>query len=633
MEDQKTPKIPNLPPLLGRQHSRSWGIGALIFSIGFASCTATSTSTTEATGVSLKSQMAQSATITSGSLITQNYSFAFYDNKDGAWNRDTSDTVSFKATSDADCATASTGTFTMAINPMTTVQGRAELIAFAYLLPDTTESSIYIKATATTAGVSACSKEFKVLHPWRKLLGFTLFTNSGTGVAGATGASQADQARAIVIDSSNRRWIFGTSAKNGGGTALAIWRYLPNGDIDTTFGTAGAKVLSTTGAAGATGASQSDSVAAVKVDSDSRFWIFGHSANAAGGTQAVVWRLGSDGALDTTFGSAGVFTLTGDPGTAGAAGAAVLDRITSVSPVSLGGYWVSGSSANAAGGTEAVVWKLSSAGAIVTLSKSGTTGAAGATGAATLDVAQRVLEDSGGGIWVVGTSKSQVPGTQLVVWKRDSSLTLSTTYGISLTGVWTSGPIGAAGATGTTLLERVGDATIDTSGRLVIAGSSRAADGSERLAVWRLGATTGQLDPGFGNGGILVGSATGGAGATSTNVVDQGQAVRTDAQGRIWVAGNSKNSAGGVAAAIWRSGSDGSLDSSYGSSGALTLMSTTGFAGAPAASSNDRISAALIESVGTSSTTRWMLGGSSANAAGGSEMMLFRISSEGTLDK
>lgn len=617
---------------------RPW-LAPLAALVPFLAGCAASTSSSTVTGMELRSQMSDVAMITSGSGITQNYSFSLHDKADGAWNREASDNVEFTAYANSDCTTASTGTFTMAVNPMPTTQGRAELIGFGFILPSTTEGSFYVGGKAKTNSLTACSKEFKALHPWRKLIGYTLFTNGGTGAGGATAASQLDQARAIQVDSSGKRWAFGTTAKSGGGTALAVWRYHSSGEIDSSFGTSGAQVIATTGAAGATGASQNESIVAAFMDSSSKTTLVGSSVGTSGEKKAMLWRIGSDGLPDSTFGSSGVLTFSGTTGAAGATGASLQDNVYSAIALtgSSGGFLVGGSSANAAGAIEAVVWRLSSSGAIVSLVTTGTPSATGTTGASIRESVQRALDDGSGGYWMVGTSRNSALGTELVVWKRDASLVLQSSYGISNTGIWRSNLLGAAGATGSTLLESVGDASLDADKNLVVIGSSKSNDGSTRMALWRFLKATGAIDTSFGSGrGIVVTGATGAAGATSTNVVDQGLALRVDSSGKIWVAGSSKNASGGTAAIVWRFQSDGSTDQSFGSSGVLPLTGTTGFAGATAANLADVLSVHH-----TDSAERWMLGGRSLNTSNGSELWLLRLqgnkvvgaSTSGALDK
>ena len=79
---------------------------------------------------------------------------------------------------------------------------------------------------------------------------------------------------------------------------MVIWRYTPDGDLDTTFGTNGIVVHD--GAAGQ--ANSIDAGRSLAIDSFGRILVVGVSRNTAGNDDMVIWRYTPDGDLDTTFG-------------------------------------------------------------------------------------------------------------------------------------------------------------------------------------------------------------------------------------------------------------------------------------------------------------------------------------------
>ncbi len=154
------------------------------------------------------------------------------------------------------------------------------------------------------------------------------------------------------------------------------------------------------------------------------------------------------------------------------------------------------------------------------------------------------------------------------------------------------------------------DVKVDSGGGILVAGS----DASSRLAVWRL-LNNGNVDSSFGTSGeFSVGSLAGGT-------MDQANALAIDQLGRIVLTGQSKNAAGHYEMVVMRLSSLGVPDATFGPGGARLFTNTAGGNG------DDVGNAVKIDSLGNILVT-----GSSVAATGKTDMVLWRISSTGTLD-
>lgn len=109
----------------------------------------------------------------------------------------------------------------------------------------------------------------------------------GTGYVRLGGAGATNQrAYDVAIDSSGRLVVVG-EALGSSGLDLAVWRLLPNGQLDGSFGLGLGYVL-LNNAAGGNGA---DGGYAVRIQDNGRIVVAGYSQSAANGFDLAVWRL------------------------------------------------------------------------------------------------------------------------------------------------------------------------------------------------------------------------------------------------------------------------------------------------------------------------------------------------------
>lgn len=116
------------------------------------------------------------------------------------------------------------------------------------------------------------------------------------------GSNSADFPRSVAIDSLNRVVVggFRDNASDGQDYAFAVARYDTNGVLDTKFASAGRAITDVTPA-------QHDTLESVALLSDNRILAFGRTKSGSATDFAVV-RYGTNGILDTTYGTGGKVT-------------------------------------------------------------------------------------------------------------------------------------------------------------------------------------------------------------------------------------------------------------------------------------------------------------------------------------
>lgn len=165
---------------------------------------------------------------------------------------------------------------------------------------------------------------------------------------GAAGGNGADAGYALVLDLQDRALVAGRSVATGRGTALVVWRFSPTGALDTSFGGQGFALLDDPG--GTLGAT--DIAYGIAIEPLTGSIVVVGNAPGATNIDATVWQLLPDGAMDSSFGSAGVFQHDG------AAGGQRTDQARAVTIDDDGRAIVVGTSWSAAGDSDFAIWRL-----------------------------------------------------------------------------------------------------------------------------------------------------------------------------------------------------------------------------------------------------------------------------------
>ncbi len=261
----------------------------------------------------------------------------------------------------------------------------------------------------------------------------------------------------------------------------------------------------------------------------------------------------AEGALDTSFASNGFLVQHNTAGGNGGDAAADVKIDTS------GTIWASGLSTGGTATDDYALWKVSSDGDTVTPF----THHSAAPGAGN-DLSNSVFIDSSGRAISGGSSENTGPNDDVAFWYHNSDISLYTSFNIS--GILTSNALNG----GTN--EFINDVMVDDQGRVIAVGSADNG-GNFDLLVLRLN-PDGTADSTWDSDGVVIhDNAAGGSGD------DEGKAVIIDNSNRIVVVGNSFGSGTLEDLAIWRFNTDGSLDTSFNSTGFVTHNGAAGGSG------------------------------------------------------
>ena len=162
----------------------------------------------------------------------------------------------------------------------------------AYSVALQTDGKIVVAGTSNASG----SDDIMVT---RYLEDGTLDASFGTGgtvLTDLSGAGSADLGRRLAIQPDGKIVVVGETDAGTGGLNYALVRYMPDGTLDSSFGTTGLVVLDG-------GSSLNDGLSSIVIQPDGKLVVSGYSA-----ALGVTLRFLASGALDTSFASGGTFT-------------------------------------------------------------------------------------------------------------------------------------------------------------------------------------------------------------------------------------------------------------------------------------------------------------------------------------
>lgn len=306
---------------------------------------------------------------------------------------------------------------------------------------------------------------------WRYNSDGTLDTTfNGTGYIthdNAAGGSGNDHAESITLDSSNKIIVTGSSRNGGGHSDMALWRYDSNGSLDPTFGTSGTVTHDS-----AAGGSGNDYGYSVIVDDSGKLLVTGYSDNGSD-WDMVIWRYNSNGTLDTTFSGTGVVIVHNAGGGSGN------DYGRSIVLDNNGKILVTGCSTTAGGDVDMLIWRYDDNGTLdPSFGTSGTVMHDNAAGGSFHDYGVSMTIDTNNKILVTGHSTNATPNSDMAIWRYDDTGTLDTTLN-------SSGFITHDSAAGGSSYDYGLSIAVDSSGKILVTGRSRNADGNYDMVVWR----------------------------------------------------------------------------------------------------------------------------------------------------
>jgi uncharacterized delta-60 repeat protein len=387
-----------------------------------------------------------------------------------------------------------------------------------------------------------------VNHPENGILDET-FNNVGYVTHnGASGSDSDDVGNAVVINSSGRIIVAGFSRSDTEGLNMALWRYYPDGSLDTSFN--GVGYLTHHNAAGG---NYYDYATGVAIDNNDRIVVAGASDSTPAITDMAIWRYNSDGSLDTSFNGVGYVTHNN------AAGGNSHDYASGIAIDKDGNIVVAGSSwASDSNRGDIVVWRYTEDGILDnTFNGKGFVTFETSTGGDLVDTATDLIIDSQDRIVVSGFSTSSTTNKDMTLWRFNSDGSLDTTFA-------TVGYVTHDGAAGPNGRDQGMDLVLDQLDRIVVAGSSL-----NNFALWRFN-SNGSLDTTFNEVGYVTHQNAGGV------VGDSGaMALSLDSSGRI-VATGFADAAQPRDMALWRYNSDGTLDTTFSGRGYTTHNNAAG---------------------------------------------------------
>jgi uncharacterized delta-60 repeat protein len=350
----------------------------------------------------------------------------------------------------------------------------------------------------------------------------------------------------LALDSLGRILVVGSGSSANlahlqlGDRGMAVWRYKDDGTADSSFGDNGIVVVY--GSAGSA-ESHDDVGYSLAIDPAGKIYVTGTARNSQDNTAMVIWRLNSDGTLDTSFGGYGIVVFDGsDSATIESEGGASISvgtdgKIMVAGGGSTGPYpydpqrnseWKAIWRYNADGSPDPGFTDGSHVGYIII-----------PTASANLNASSAIL-DGEGKLLVAGSS----PAGSMALWRIKPNGSFDETFGSSGRAV--------------DVREGKGNAiALDPLGNIYVTGTALE---TLAMAIWKFDAS-GNRDNGFGEFGRAV------YGAYNTS----GLSILVEPSGEILVTGKKPNNLVLVRnptdMVVWRYNPGGSTDESFGING------------------------------------------------------------------
>ena len=370
----------------------------------------------------------------------------------------------------------------------------------------------------------------------RRVLAGQLDETFGTGGKITTDlTSSEDRGRAVLAQPDGKLVLAGIVQVGPNNDEFGVTRYLPNGNLDTSFASSGKFVSAFSGNA--------EQGKAIAIQSDNKLVVAGDVFNGSNLDFGLI-RLNANGTLDTSFGVSGLRTTAIGTGT---------DSANAVAIDSSGRILVAGSASNGSN-LDFAVARYTSAGALDTTYGSG--GKAIVSMGAGDDVINGIALQADGKLIVVGSS-IQGSSTDFAIARLDANGALDLTFDADGKLTFSFG----------TTSDVAYSVAVQSDGRILVGGSSKVGSNTDLdFALARLN-SNGSLDTSF--------DADGKVSAALGSSDDEAYAITLQPNGQIVLAGYATVS-GSSDSAVVRFNSDGALDSRFDGDGKATFALSTG---------------------------------------------------------
>ena len=353
------------------------------------------------------------------------------------------------------------------------------------------------------------------------------------------------------------------------------------GDLDTTFNSPNGYTLYNGAANGY------DSASAVAVQADGKVVVAGYANNGSNFDVSVL-RYNADGTLDNSFGSGDIVKYNGPANSDDYGFAAAIQSDGKI--VVVGQSWNAGVS-------EVLVLRYNSNGTLD--SAFGNDGTVTFTGTNGYDSGYAVFVQPDGKLVIAGVTLIGGHGFDVLVLRYNGDGTRDAGFGnggaVTYNDAANSSDAGYAVA-------------VQADGKIVVAGTASNGTNDDVL-VLRYN-HDGTLDAGFGNSGAVIYNG-------ATNNHDSGNGVTIQADGKIVVAGKTRNFADNEDLLVMRLNNDGTPDSFFGANGVVTYIGTS--------ASWESAAALNIQPDGKIVTA-------GSGTGGGNDVLVLRLNIDGSLD-
>ena len=348
------------------------------------------------------------------------------------------------------------------------------------------------------------------------------------------GLNSTDNVTSIVIDSNGNIVVAGTSGDATDDDAVIV-RLTSDGTADLSFDGDGFVILDSSGGL-------NDKITSIAIDSLGKIVAVG-AQDVSGDLDMSIWKLNSDGSLDTSFNGSGVLTVSNTAGGPPGPDEALDVLIDSNDQIIVSGY-----SFESGGGEKRnmVVWKFNPDGSLdTTFNSSGPIPGAfvhnGAAGGSDNDKGVALTLQSDSSLLIGGNSVNASLAQDTVIWKFDSNGTLDSANFNAPNGYAViENPTGAS-----TRQDTILSIAIDSTGKSISTG--RRDNGSDGDMVVYRASPDGNGDTTFNNSGIFTIDVSPGA-----NSADQGKDLVVDAFNRIYIVGSSQDASADLDMVIWK---------------------------------------------------------------------------------
>jgi len=358
----------------------------------------------------------------------------------------------------------------------------------------------------------------------------------------------SDTATAVAVQRDGKIVVVGGAEKLDSDIDFAVLRLEPDGDLDLTFSNGGKKLIPFDLAGLMT-----DWATAVAIQPDGAIVVAGPVTGKNGNYDFGIVRIDTDGDFDPTFGDGGMTTVAFD------LGGAENDYPWDIAIQEDGKIVVVGGVDGSLGNEDFGVVRLTSGGdPDVGFGLNGIRVVFFDLGWSNSDVAYAVAVQPTGEILLAGQVTLSLGNLDMGVVRLNSNSTDDFTFG-------TGGKVGIAFDLAGPGSDPALDLILQDDGKILVAGGAETLGGDRDFAVARL-ETSGILDGTFsGDGKTTVAFDLGGSGE------DFVFGMALEADGRIVVAGRADGPSGNRDFGVARLDANGALDTTFGSSGTMTV--------------------------------------------------------------